>query len=258
MASFETGTDIGLGVTIRSKDISTTPLRFKVEDLVALRDSFTSAEREGADFSPDTLARFLIARNGNVDKAKTLLVEHLAWRRATLPVLKSSCLNEFTKGKMFVHGVDKEGHPLIIYRAKLQVPSERDMDEMLRMCTWWAEKVISMLPPDKSKATILVDRSDASLTNMDFEFVKAMAGIFQNNYPERLYRAIIYPSGIVFYTFWNLIKFFLDPVTQHKVQPVLTLAGVQEFIDDECIPSHMGGKSKYEFDPANDQWADPL
>jgi hypothetical protein len=158
---------------------------------------------------------------------------------------------------MFVHGVDKEGHPLIVYRAKLQVPSERDMDEMLRLCTWWAEKVISMLPPDKSKATILVDRSDASLTNMDFEFVKAMAGIFQNNYPERLYRAIIYPSGIVFYTFWNLIKLFLDPVTQHKVQPVLTLAGVQEFVDDEYIPSYMGGKSNYEFDAAHEQWKDP-
>jgi hypothetical protein len=146
-----------------------------------------------------------------------------------------------------MHGFDLEGHPVVVYRAKLQFPGDRNLDEMVNMCIWWAEKVISLLPSDKSKATILIDRIDAGMQNSDIEFVRAMAGVFQNNYPERLHRAIVYPSGIIFYTFWNLIKWFLDPVTQQKVQPVLTLAGVTEFIDPQYVPKHMGGQSSYEF-----------
>jgi len=110
-----------------------------------------------------------------------------------------------------------------------------------------------MLPGDKSKATILIDRTDAGMQNSDMEFVRALSSVFQNNHPERLFRAVVYPSGIVFYTIWNLIKWFLDPVTQHKVQPVLTSAGVTEFIDAQFVPKWMGGTCEYEFsadDPA--------
>ena len=240
-----------------SSDILTAPLRFREQDLLTLRSSFTKEERVLNSLSDETIARFLIARNGNTEKARALLVEHLAWRKVKLPLYKNSCITEFVKGKVYLHGFDREGHPLVVYRAKLQIPSDRNVEEMLNMCYWWAEKVISVLPPDKSKATILIDRIDAGMQNSDVEFVRAMASVFQNNYPERLYRAVVYPSGLVFYTVWNIIKWFLDPVTQHKVQPVLTLAGVTEFIDPQYIPVHMGGESRYTFDPEDIHFADP-
>lgn len=242
-------------VCLRSTDINTKPLRFAPAALVKLRETLTPQEIASEQLDDDTLARFLLARNGNVDKAKALLEENRAWRKAKLPIYKSSCLTEYNKGKVFVHGVDKEGHPLVIYRAKLQIPAERNVDEMVNMAVWWAEKIVSQLPADKSKVTILIDRVDAGMANSDMEFVRALASVFQNNYPERLCRAIVYPSGIVFYTIWNLVKWFLDPVTQDKVKPVLLLGGVQEFIDDEYIPAYMGGKSIYTFRP--DDWSDP-
>lgn len=46
----------------------------------------------------------------------------------------------------------------------------------------------------------------------------------------------MYPSGFVFYGIWNIVKWFLDPVTQGKVQPMLALSGVQQYINDEHIP----------------------
>ena len=55
-------------------------------------------------------------------------------------------------------------------------------------------------------------------------------------------------TGLVFWGIWNVIKIFLDPVTQAKIQPVLRLEGVQEFISDEYIPRSMGGSCDYLYD----------
>jgi len=170
-----------------------------------------------------TLCRFLLARNCNVAKATELLSKHLEWKQTNWPIRKESFIREYVKGKVWLHGTDNEGHPLIVYRSCLHLPHDRDVEEMGRMALWWAECVVSLMPPDKSKATILIDRVGAGTSNQDMEFVRHAAALFQNNYPERLHRAIVYPSGIVFYSIWALVKLFLDPVTAQKVQPMLYL-----------------------------------
>lgn len=65
----------------------------------------------------------------------------------------------------------------------------------------------------------------------------------------------MYPSGVLFWTLWNVVKIFLDPVTRQKVSPVVYFYGVQEFIADEHIPVAMGGKCTYEFNA--DDFVDP-
>lgn len=70
---------------------------------------------------------------------------------------------------------------------------------------------------------------------------------FQNNFPERLHRAVIYPTGLVFYGLWNVIKWFLDPVTQSKAAPVIYQSGLQSYIDPEHLPRHLGGECDYQF-----------
>ncbi len=52
-------------------------------------------------------------------------------------------------------------------------------------------------------------------------------------------RAIIYPSDIVFYSIWAIAKWFVDPVTREKVQPMMYLSGVEQFIDRQYIPKAM-------------------
>jgi hypothetical protein len=58
-------------------------------------------------------------------------------------------------------------------------------------------------------------------------------------FPERLARAIIYPADFLFYTLWSIGKWFLDPVTREKCQPMMYLSGVEQFIDREHIPVSM-------------------
>lgn len=71
---------------------------------------------------------------------------------------------------------------------------------------------------------------------------------FQNNFPERLYRVVIYPSGLVFYGMWNIVQWFLDPVTRQKVCPVMTQAGVLQYISPDYVSHEVGGTSTYEPD----------
>lgn len=231
---------------IYSSDIDQS--KFGVEQLTQMREQFSGE-------SDETLARFLIARNNNKEKAAELLVGHLFWKKENWPILKSSCLSELSKGKMYVHGTDKEGHPLLVYRACLNNANDRDLEEMGKLVCWWMATALSVMPRDKSKITILIDRTDYESKNTDYEFVKHLSPIMQNNFPERVYRVIVYPSGFIFYGLWNMIKWFLDPVTQSKVQPMLALSGVQQYIDNEYIPSSMGGGSDFTYDP--DNFSDP-
>jgi hypothetical protein len=207
-------------------EIESMSLSFASEDITELAGKFTPStfytlKSRFPDCDDETLARFLIARNGDIDKASQLLNAHLNWRSENLPIVKSTVVNELYKGKVYAHGVDKEGHPLVVYLPRFNDPSVRDLEEMSRSLLYWTESVLESMPSNKSKATILVDRTGNSQPDMDF--IKFVAKAFQDNYPERAYRFIIYPGGLVFTTLWNLIKLFIDPVTANKVNTLFLL-----------------------------------
>lgn len=58
--------------------------------------------------------RFLIARNGDVDKAKDFLNQHLRWKSENEQVPKHLVLHQLKKGVVYFNGCDLEGHPLMI------------------------------------------------------------------------------------------------------------------------------------------------
>ena len=74
-------------------------------------------------------------------------------------------------------------HNFIIINTSLFTPSSIQAD--------------SIMPPNKSKLTLLCDRSDYGSNSSDIEFVKASSKVMQDNFPERLHKCIIYPSGLV-------------------------------------------------------------
>lgn len=155
---------------IVSTDIDTT--KFTYDALVQMREKFPEENDE-------TLARFLIARNGDVVKASALFECHLQWRLENYPVLKSSCINEIAKGKVYLRGTDREGHPLLVWRVRFNFPKERDLEEMARMVYWWFYVALSALPADKSKITLLMDRTGYTSENSDIEFLKYLSGNLQ-------------------------------------------------------------------------------
>lgn len=227
-----------MAINIKSKDINLK--KFSAENVIKMRESFPGVE-------DDTLARFLIARNNDLTKAIEQYSKLIEWRAKSYPILKSSCAKEIDSGRIVVRGVDKEGRPLLIFRTRFSNAKVRHLEDSVKMCVWWAETIIKELPDDKSKFTVLVDRSNHKNENADIDLVKRAAAEFQILFPERLQRAIIFPSDLLFYTVWAIIKWFLDPVTREKVQPMLYFYGVEQYIDKQYIPKSMGGDDDYEF-----------
>jgi len=191
-----------------------------------------------------TLARFLIARNGDIEKSSDMLTNHLNWKAANWPVLKSSCINEVKQGKGYVKGTDLQGHPLIIFNTCLHDPSKRDIEEMTRSAIYLFETAIAQMKNKICKVCLMINRVNAG-NSADMEFMKALTNLLQNNYPERLYRTVVFPSGFVFWGIWQVVQIFLDPVTKDKVKPVMYLSGVQEYISIDNIPAVMGGNMDY-------------
>lgn len=148
-------------------------------------------------------------------------------------------MNELNKGIIYSHGFDKEGRPVLIISAAKHNSKNRSIEELAKAILWMIEIHIKRIPENLSKYTILLDRTNAGTKNQDIAFLRRFSKLFQDQHPERLHRVIVYPSGLVFWSLWNIVKWFVSPVTRDKVYPVMHLSGVQEFIDDENIPASM-------------------
>lgn len=80
---------------------------------------------------------------------------------------------------------------------------------------------------------------------------------FQDLHPERLHKAIVYPTGLVYYSMWNLVlKWFMDEHTRSKVVPAITLHDVFDLVEEKYVPVSLGGKCTYQFNI--DDFSDPV
>jgi hypothetical protein len=111
---------------IISTDIIKMADKFTMENLFTMRKEFPST-------NDSDLARFLIARSGNVEKASALLTAHISWHLKNMPVLKAECIMELMKEKLYVNGYDKDGHLLVVWNARNNDYRDRSIDDMLKM-----------------------------------------------------------------------------------------------------------------------------
>lgn len=153
-------------------------------DILDLQQKFSEANlRDLQTAYPDedveTLARFLIGRNNDLKGTKEKLDKMVAWKKENYPILKQDCLNELKTGKIYVRGEDKQGRPIVVFKTAKSRPKQRDLKESVDLCFWTMEQAIQKLPKDKSKFTILVDRTGHRLENNDLELIKKVAALFQ-------------------------------------------------------------------------------
>lgn len=62
-------------------------------------DAFYKLKERFLDESDETIARFIIARSYDVEKASMQLSKHIAWRKDSLPIFKNNCLKELSTAK---------------------------------------------------------------------------------------------------------------------------------------------------------------
>lgn len=149
-----------------------------------LRQAFWSMVKHD---DPDALLlRFLRARKWDVQNALIMLISTMHWRADDMHVdddimlrgeeyaLKkkdsdkdsADFLSQLRMGKSVLHGVDKEGRPVVSVRVRLHKGGEQTEKSLERYTVYTIETARMMLRGNVDTATIIFDMTGFSMANM--------------------------------------------------------------------------------------------
>ncbi|CAN8306493.1 unnamed protein product [Cochlearia groenlandica] len=194
------------------------------------------------------IRRFLRARDLDIEKASTLFLKYLTWKRSFIPkdfIPESEVANELSNKKVFMQGHDKSGRPIVIVFGSKHNPSKGNPEEFKRFVVYTLEKICARMPRGEEKFTTIGDLQGWGYSNCDIRGYLAALNILQDCYPERLGKLLIVNAPYVFMTAWKIIYPFIDTNTKQKIVFVekkkLTTTLLQD-IDESQLPVIYGGK----------------
>ncbi|CAM8950904.1 unnamed protein product [Rhodiola kirilowii] len=194
------------------------------------------------------LRRFLRARELDIEKASTMFLKYLNWRRTIAPngfISESEIAKNLEHNKLFMQGHDKQGRPITFVYAARHFPT--NVEEFKRYVTYSLDKIISRMPSGQEKFISLADIGGWGYSNSDIRGYLAALSILQDCYPERLAKMYIINAPYIFMTVWKVIYPFIDNKTKKKivfVEKKKELSTLLEDIDESQLPEVVGGKLK--------------
>ncbi|PIN07103.1 Phosphatidylinositol transfer protein PDR16 [Handroanthus impetiginosus] len=200
------------------------------------------------DIDDSTLRRFLRARDLDVEKASSMFMKYLTWRRAFVPtgsISESEITNEIAQNKMFMQGKDKQGRPIAVVLGARHFASKGSIDEFKRFLVFALDKLCQRMPEGQEKFTVIGDLQGYGYCNSDVRGNLAAINILQDYYPERLGKVFIIHVPYIFMTMWKIIHPFIDKNTRKKIVFVENKrlhATLREDIDESQLPKIYGGK----------------
>ncbi|KAJ3416943.1 hypothetical protein HDV05_008001 [Chytridiales sp. JEL 0842] len=145
-------------------------------------------------------------------------------------------------GKLSFFGKDKDGVPVMIWRACRHRPTDFNLERDVRHAIHSFEKAIR----DgivKDRVTVILDRLHMTQANYDSHLVKTLLAI-QHHYPERLDKLFLFPKNMMLSVGLNVARMFVDPVTMGRVH-ILKEDEVKDvlgrYIDKEYLFEEYGG-----------------
>ncbi|KAG2320386.1 hypothetical protein Bca52824_013599 [Brassica carinata] len=194
--------------------------RSKVGIMRALCDRQDPSTKEVDDLM---IRRFLRARDMDIEKASTLFLKYLAWKKSALPkgcIPESEIANDLSHNKVCMQGHDKMGRPIVVSFGNRHNPSKGNPEEFKRFVIYTLEKICARMPRGEEKFIAIGDLQGWGYSNCDIRGYLAALSTLQDCYPERLGKLYI----IVF-------------VENKKLTPTLL-----EDIDETQLPDIYGGK----------------
>lgn len=194
------------------------------------------------------IRRFLRARDLNVEKASSMFLKFLKWRRTAVPngfISEAQIQNELAQSKLIMQGFSKKGNPVVISLPSRHYPSKRDMEEFKNLVVYYLDKLCASMPTGQEKLIVIADFQGWGYSNCDIRGYLAALEIVQSYYPERLGKVFLVHVPFLFMKAWKIIYSFIDNNTKHKfifVEDKNLSTTLLEDIDDSQLPEIYGGK----------------
>ncbi|KAL3512061.1 hypothetical protein ACH5RR_024778 [Cinchona calisaya] len=196
-----------------------------------------------------TIRRFLRARDLDIEKASSMLLKYLKWRKMFVPngyISPFEVPNEIAQNKMFMQGKDKMGRPIaLLIGARHFQNCKGGSDEFKRFVVFSLDKLGARMPPGQEKFVVIADLQGWGYCNSDVRAYLGALSILQDYYPERLGKLLIIHAPYIFMTAWKIFYPFIDTTTKKKIKFVedkRLKATLLEDIDDSQLPEIYGGK----------------
>jgi len=233
-----------------------------------LQDSGKFDEKRHDDAN---LLRFLRARKFNQAASMTMLMNYEEWRKTFAGCGVDELVKTFDFKErpqmdkyypQYYHKMDKQGRPIYIERLGKINTTEMykisTQDRLLQNLVCEYEKFQAERLPACSKAVGHPVETSCTILDLagvgikQFWDVKNYVGeaskIGQDQYPETMGRFYLINAPWGFSTVWNIIKGWLDPVTQAKIKILGSgyRADLLENIDADALPHDLGGTCRCE------------
>ncbi|KAJ7010179.1 phosphatidylinositol transfer protein 3-like [Populus alba x Populus x berolinensis] len=166
------------------------------------------------------IRRFLRARELDIEKASTLFLKYLSWRRSIIPngfISPSEIPNELAQNKLFMQGVDKQNRPIVVVFGARHKPYKGGLEEFKRFVAYTLERICARMPAGQEKFVSIADLEGWGYTNSDIRGYLAALSILQDCFPERLGKLFIVHVPYIFMTAWKVVCPFIDSKTKKKV-----------------------------------------
>jgi hypothetical protein len=168
---------------------------------------------------PQELLRFIRARQGSLEEASNMYAAYSLWRQGQGTPANLLQAHQAIDCRFIRHtGFAKDGSALIYMQGARYDPSAGPEATALA-CAHVVDSVLTA--EDSQKMTVLLDvRPNEGWPNVSAFSMKPyfsiVAKIFQDNYPERAQRVIVFPMPLVVRGLWAMVSRILDPRTRKK------------------------------------------
>lgn len=231
----------------------------KYDHLLKTVSSWTEVTKPGSKGGPDAaitdserlwltrecLLRYLRATKWNEAEAVKRLMGTLVWRReyGLAGFTADSISPENETGKQVILGFDNDARPCLYLNPSRQ--NTENSPRQIQHLVYMLEMTIDILPPGQENLTLLIDfNATKSKTSPSVSTGRTVMSILQNQYPERLGRAVVINIPWFVSVFLKLIGPFIDPVTREKLRFNEPMA---DHVPTEQLVREMGGQLDFEY-----------
>jgi len=219
------------------------------ENIEAMTVKYADSKGFGMPLDSKTFARYLRARDNNLEQATAMFDATLVWREEFGVENMSSWSEVMQKenetGKAYVRGRDKGNRPIVWMKPKFE--NTYDHDGNIKHLVYNLERAVACGEANDSvdgKLCLIIDYDQYSLMNAPpMKTSMETLNILQNHYPERLAKAFLVRPPWIFHSFFALISPFIDPVTKEKLVMLSSKkhATLVESIEDCFLEDSVGG-----------------